>query len=105
QLAHERLVEDAGAASRDRPHRQLRLPGEAELADEEDVERGAERARHLSRDREPATRQRQDDHVVAAHVVAEPLAEQSARFGPIAEAHAVAHRLTRYEHSPALASN
>ena len=34
----ELLVQHSGTAARDRPHRQLLLPRQAELADEEDVE-------------------------------------------------------------------
>ena len=65
QLAHDLLVEDADAAARDCPHRQLRLPREPELADEKDVERRPQRAGDLARHRHTAARQAEHDHVVA----------------------------------------
>ena len=45
----------------DGTHRELRLPRQAELADEDHVERGAEPLGHRNRHRDPAARQREDD--------------------------------------------
>ncbi len=91
QLANQLVVQDARPAGRNRPHRQLRLAGVAELADEEDVERRAERPRHLARDGHAAARQRQHDDVVAARQRGEALAEQPAALGPVTETPGVAH--------------
>ena len=58
------VVEDAHAAARDRPHRELRMYWNAELADDEHVERRTERAGNGGGNRHSATRQREDDRPV-----------------------------------------
>ena len=97
QLAHDLLVEDADAAARDRAHRQLRLPREAELAHEEDVERRPQRA---ARPRAPPARRRAAAPSTTTSPgpsrLARALAEEPSRLGPVAEAPAVRH--TRRNH-------
>jgi hypothetical protein len=61
------------------------VPGHAQLANEEHVERGVERTGDLERDRHAATRQAEHDHVVAAGVLAEPLGELAAGVPPVPE--------------------
>jgi hypothetical protein len=63
------------------------MAGHSELADEKDVERRAERTRHLGRDGHAAARKRQDDCVRAACVLAETPGKLTAGVDPIAEAH------------------
>ena len=59
------------ADGRDRAHREFGVLGQAELADEGDVERGAQRGRDARRDRHAAARQGEDDDVGPACVVVE----------------------------------
>jgi hypothetical protein len=54
----ELMVEHAHATSRDRPHRQFLIAGDAELADHKDVQRCTECAGYLIGDRHAAARQR-----------------------------------------------
>jgi hypothetical protein len=62
------------------------VAGDAELAHEEDVERGIERACDLGRDGHAAAGETQHDHVVAAGEPAQAGRDEPARFGTIAEA-------------------
>ena len=68
QWHHDVLVHHAYAARCDRAHRKLVVTGNAQLADDEDVERCLERVGDLECDRHTATRQRQDEHVMAIGV-------------------------------------
>jgi hypothetical protein len=86
QRLDELLAEHARAARGDRAERELLVPGDAELAHEEDVERRGQRTRDLEGDRHPAARQRQHDDVVAPRVLAQALREQPARLDAIPEA-------------------
>ena len=63
------VVEDAHAALADRPHAELLVPGRAELAHDDHVERCAEGAGDLGGDGHAAARQAEHDDVVAAKVV------------------------------------
>src|SRR5207253_346542 len=67
--------------------RQLLPAGRPELADQEHVERGAERLRHLGPDRDAAAGQRQDNHIGPAGVLTEQGGQTAAGVGPVAEAH------------------
>ena len=68
ELTDEVFTEHTHAARRDRAHGQLRMTGNAELADEEDVERRIKFLRDLERDRDAAARQPKHDDVVPAGV-------------------------------------
>ena len=57
------LVEDHHAVLADRAHRQLRALWQAELAHQDDVEGGAQRAGHPGGHRHPAARQPEHDDV------------------------------------------
>ena len=59
---------DDVAHRRDGAHRQLRLAGRTELADDQHIEHGAQRLGHLGGHRHPAPRQAQHDHIVAAGI-------------------------------------
>jgi hypothetical protein len=78
-------VQHADAAGGDRAHRQLLVAGDAELADEDDVERGPERLSDLLGDRDAAPRQGEHDHVGAAGVGSEPVRELPAGVMSISE--------------------
>ena len=60
-------------------------PGTPELADEEDVQRGAQGTGDLERDRHAAARQAKHDHVLTSRVLAQPLRQEPAGLGPVAE--------------------
>ena len=80
------LVEHAHSAARDGAHGQLALAREAELPDDEDVERRVESLGDFTSDRDTATRQSQHEHVLAARVfLGEPFAELAAGLGTVAE--------------------
>jgi hypothetical protein len=55
------VVEQAHAAARDSPHRQLLIAGDAEFAHEKDVERRAQSGGHFIPDRHAAAWQREDE--------------------------------------------
>ena len=76
------VVHQANAAARDRAHRELLVSGHAELADDEHVERHAERPRHLARDGHTAARQGQHDHVVAIAVAGQTSQPTARRLRP-----------------------
>ena len=59
------IVEHAHATCRNRTHRQFLVAGDAKLADDKNVQRRAERARHLISDGHAAARQRQHEDVRA----------------------------------------
>ena len=85
QPGYDVVVEHPHAAGRDGAHRQLLVAGHAELAHDEDVERRAERVRHLVRHRHAAARQGQHEHVRAIGVMGELLGELPTRFAAIAK--------------------
>jgi hypothetical protein len=66
--ADHRVVEDAHAAAGDRPHGELLLPWNAELADDEDIEREMQRARDLVGDRDSAAWQPEHDRVGSVRI-------------------------------------
>jgi hypothetical protein len=57
----------------------------AQLAHEEHVQRRPERLCDLKGDRDAASRERQDDHIVAAGVLAQALREQPTRLSAVPE--------------------
>ena len=59
------------------------MPGSPELSDQEDVERRAKRERDFICDRHAATREREDDHVVAAGVRRQRAREALSGFTPV----------------------
>ena len=61
------------------------MAGDAELSHEEDVERSVERRGDLERHRNAASRQPEDEHVVAARVRTELLRKDSAGLAPVSE--------------------
>ena len=67
--AHDVLVEHDDPATGDCAHRQLFMAGDAELANDEHIERSAQGGGDLVRDGHAATRQRQHDDVVATLVM------------------------------------
>jgi hypothetical protein len=80
------LVEDPRAAFGDGTHRELRLEGRAELADPDDVQRGAQRPRDLVCDGYPAPR-KPDDHDVLPTKMRQPTAKQPAGLHTITKNH------------------
>jgi hypothetical protein len=62
------------------------VPGHLQPADEEHVERRAERLRDLRRDGNPAARQAEHDHVLPSRVRLQPLGEQPPGLRPVPEA-------------------
>ena len=83
---HDLVVEHPHAAGGDRAHRQLLVPGDAELAHEKHVQGRAERPGHFVRDGDAAARQGQHEHVRPIGVGAELGREQAPRFGAITKA-------------------
>jgi hypothetical protein len=59
------LVQNADTARSDRAHCQLAVVGHSEFPDEKHVQGSVERASHLMRHWNAATRQRENDHVIA----------------------------------------
>ena len=80
------LEQDTRAAARHGAEGEVLVAGDAELAHDEHVERGVERAGDLAGDRHAAARQAEHDHVVAAGVPAQALGQLPARVGAIPEA-------------------
>jgi hypothetical protein len=62
------VIEDARAAGGDRTHCELFVTGDAELADDKDIERRIERAGDFIGDGHAAARQRQHHHIGAVGV-------------------------------------
>src|SRR5690606_9988890 len=62
------VVQDLYPALPDRSHRQLRLPGNAQLANQYEVERSPEGLCHLGRHRHTAARQTEDDGIVPSQM-------------------------------------
>ena len=79
------LVHDAHATACDCPERVLLVARNAELSDEEDVERRMQRAGDLECDGDSPAGEPKDDHIVAAGELAEPSRELAAGFGAVAK--------------------
>ena len=73
------------------PNASSSWPGHPELADDEDVERRLERARHLEGHRDPTARQGEHERVGSPRVRAEPGGEEPPGMTTIAETALVAH--------------
>jgi hypothetical protein len=86
RAAHQVAVDDPNAALADGTHRQLGLEGQAELADDDDVERRIERPGDLEGDRHATTWQPQNDYILATEAL-QPLCQPTARIGPVHERH------------------
>jgi hypothetical protein len=72
------IIEHTHAAGRNRTHRQFFVTGDAKLANDKDVHRRDQPARHLIGDGHAAARQRQHDRVrpidIGGELVSEPTA-------------------------------
>src|SRR5204862_2037967 len=79
------LVDDPDVAAGNRAHRELLAPWDAQLSDQHRVERRRERRGDLEADRDPAPRQPEDDHVVAASVALELAGQAPPCLAPVAE--------------------
>jgi hypothetical protein len=74
--AHDIAVEDLGPGSGNRAHRQLGVPWDAKLADQENIERRLQFARDFVRNRHPTTWERQHDDVSAVLILCETPGEK-----------------------------
>ncbi len=81
------LAEHPDAAGGDRAHRQLGMPGHADLADQKDVELGPQGSRDLGGDGHAAARQSKDEDVGPARVRREPGGELAAGVDAIVKTH------------------
>jgi hypothetical protein len=79
-------VEHTHASRRDRSKRELLMTGYPQLANQVDVKRQIQLASHLVGHGNAAARQPQDDHIVAAGILAQTLGQTPPRFAPVAEA-------------------
>ena len=77
------LVQDADSTTRDGAHRQFGVSRRAQLTDDEDVQRSAQRLRHLERHRDAATRQGEHDDIVSTRVGVEGLRKHNSGFAPV----------------------
>jgi hypothetical protein len=66
ERSHHVVIHEANAAAGDGAHCQFLVPRYAEFAHHEDIQWSMQRTRHLERNRDAATRQRQHQHVLAA---------------------------------------
>ena len=99
------LVEDAHAALTDRAHRELRLERDTEFADDDDVQRRAQRPGDLGRDGNAPSRQSDHDAVLVPEV-RHCLGEPPAGLDPVPEAGpAAVHDERRTTRPRALVSN
>ncbi len=87
ELIDDVFAEHSNAAARDCAHRELRMTGNAELADEEDVERRIQRSSYFERHRYSATGKCEHSDVVAIRVRLEAGRELASRVGSIGETH------------------
>jgi len=85
QPADDVVVDHAHAAARDGAHGEFLVARHAEFADDEYVERRAERPGDLGGDRHAAARQAENDHVVAVSVLAQMAGKHPAGLAAIAE--------------------
>ena len=97
-------VDDADAAARDRPHGVLLVPGHAELAHEEDVQRCVQRPRDLGRHGHAAARQPEDDHVVAPRVRSSRAASARPASTRSANRRSLARRLMTRHRTPCIST-
>jgi hypothetical protein len=72
-------------AAGDRAHGELLLARDAELADDEDIEREMQRARDLIGDRDATTRKAQDNRVVPVCISCKARCEHTAGLEPVVE--------------------
>ena len=79
------VVQYANVAGRDGTHRQLFLTGNAELANDEDVEGRIERSRHLERHRHATTGQREHKDIGSIGVMLQPAGQCCTRLASIHE--------------------
>src|SRR6202171_4539897 len=79
------IVEHAHAACCNRAHRQLFIAGDAELADDKNIQRCTERAGHFVPDGYAAARRRRHKHVRSIGIGCEFFSEPPARFAAIAK--------------------
>jgi hypothetical protein len=82
ERAHDLLVDDANATGGNGSHGKLRLSWGAELANDEDVEGGAEGLRDLVRHRNAAARKGEDDDLVAGALLIDERAEVCSKLPP-----------------------
>ena len=82
--ADDGLVHDPGTLLADRAHGQLGLAGDADLADDHDVQRGVQGLCHAHRDGDAAAGQTQDDGIGQAQL-AQPLTQQPSGLVPVGE--------------------
>ena len=78
------VVDDADTIFADRPHRQLGLTRDSDLADDDDVEGRVERLRDLERNGDAAPREPEYDDVVTPKVL-EARSERRASLRPVSE--------------------
>ena len=83
---NEVVVEDPHPTARERTHRQLFVPGEPELSNNEDIERNVECRSDFVSYRHAPTRKRQNDHISAIRVRAKLRGEASSRIAAVAKA-------------------
>ena len=76
-------VDDPRAAAGDGPESELLVAGNAELSDEENIQRGVKCASDLVRDRYAAARQREDHDIGSAVKVSEVCRELNAGLPPM----------------------
>jgi hypothetical protein len=87
ELLDEVFVEHADAAARDRPHRELGMARDAELADNEHIHRSPKRPGDLERHRHPAAGQPQHDDVGTVGEPAQRAGQPPAGIVPVLIAH------------------
>jgi hypothetical protein len=87
QLLNHARIQHTDSSGGNRSHRQLFVPRNPELSDEEDVERSVQCQRDLERDRHPTTRKSQHSDVVPTGVGRELRAEGAACLASIKEGH------------------
>jgi hypothetical protein len=87
ELGDEILAQHPDGAARNRAHGELRMARYAELADDEHIQRRIELARHLERDRHPASGQGQHDDVAALRVSAQAASQLPSRLGTVSKRH------------------
>jgi hypothetical protein len=79
------VVHGVRAAARNRTHRELAMVGDADLTNDQNIERSLERARNLVGDRDPSPRECQDDDVVAIGIGAQQSCQRPTGFAAILE--------------------
>src|SRR5204863_9201769 len=77
------FVQDTNAAGRNRADGELFKAGDAELADDENIERDAQPSRDFKRDRHTTARQSKHDDVVSIRISQELLREKLPGFRSI----------------------